>query len=419
MCGLCGIAGRIIENDKAFFRLLLFFNELRGEDATGVMRVAEETEKEKKKSGKELRVESVKQIGPPSYFLRYDHEGKKDKMLWRPSGLALLGHARHGTTGKRDSINSAHPFGFSKVVGMHNGTITTKFKHSDEYETDSEALYRNINDYGLEAALNEVAAYSSAYALTWVNKEDGTLNMIRNDKRPLHFGLFDYGSILAWASEEWMLRVAKRKFWDSDNQTPEIIEPKPNVLFTWHMTSNDVNWFKHPETKEIKIKQPTYHSYGPYKKSNHWHMGLAYEDGEGDVFDTEFESNTSATTEKKKPVINSNNEDLRPNKKGSVPSSGPATKAGETTSKGGSSKRFTFMLPGNTSIPRFGFAKLIDFGCAICGNAPSIDDDGVDSKIGWLDPETTRYICESCQSNEWAQDNLSWTKVSLIDERAI
>lgn len=116
---------------------------------------------------------------------------------------ALIGHNRSATVGKIVRKN-AHPFEFDKVVGVHNGTLRNKWvleKHGD-YDTDSEALYANINHYGVEAAIEKL---DGAYTLVWYDKEDTTINFLRNKERPLYVVFSKDKKLVFWASEKWML----------------------------------------------------------------------------------------------------------------------------------------------------------------------------------------------------------------------
>lgn len=194
MCGLCGVYSTswgVLETD--YFKHLLMLNVFRGEHSTGVIRVG----KDKKTKTRKTLLASPQFLGSQASDIL---ESEKNDYP-----LALLGHTRHATKGEI-ILKNAHPFGFSDVVGMHNGTVHTSFKHKSEYGTDSEALYKNLNDYGLEATLNDIEAYDTAYALQWINKREGTLNFIKNSARPLYFTFIYAGTTMLWSSEKRMLQ---------------------------------------------------------------------------------------------------------------------------------------------------------------------------------------------------------------------
>lgn len=200
MCGLAGVyATNFAAIEEDYFRKLLHLNVFRGEDSTGVIRVNHDGNSHSRRA---LLSSPIFLQSPTADIIKSN--GTKI--------MALLGHTRHATKGAV-SLKNAHPFNFDKIVGMHNGTIHKNFQHRNEYDTDSEALYRNINDYGLEAALNEVEAFDSAYALQFYDKKNKTINFIKNDKRPLYFTFLFAGTTMIWSSErsalEFLLRHKK------------------------------------------------------------------------------------------------------------------------------------------------------------------------------------------------------------------
>lgn len=198
MCGQCGVYNHTSFSTPEYeiFQRLLFVNVFRGQDSTGIIRV-----------GKDGRSMTRKTLLASPDFLKDAKMSDIVRPQFRPEApMALLGHCRAATKGAV-SLKNSHPFGFDRVVGMHNGTIHTSFKGKSDYETDSEAFYKLLNDEGLEKALEEIQAYDTAYAFQWIDKKDRTLNFIKNDKRPLHFTYAYGGTALIWSSEQEALEL--------------------------------------------------------------------------------------------------------------------------------------------------------------------------------------------------------------------
>lgn len=236
MCGQCGVYNVSAFSGPEFkaFHDLLFLNVFRGEDSTGVIKVSKESDGFKTVSRKTLQ-SSPEFLRSPSSDMVVEGHG--------PKPIGLLGHTRHATKGKVTLAN-AHPFRFDGVIGSHNGTIHKQFKHRSEYETDSEALYRNINDYGIEAAIEEVNAYDSAYAIQYVDLKNNTLNFLRNSERPLHFTFLYNGTTLLWSSESDAIRMTLRHLkyttntgWKG-NTTDRIFTLKPHTLYSIPLGEN-------------------------------------------------------------------------------------------------------------------------------------------------------------------------------------
>lgn len=144
----------------------------------------------------------VKEVGDPfSLFAT-----SRFTISWKRKHRVLLGHNRWATVGKVNRLN-AHPFETENLIGVHNGTLKNKHAIPDSqfYDTDSEALYNNIDFEGLEKAMSIVRG---AWALAYYNKEDHSMNFLRNAERPLFIGTNEENDCIIWASELWMIQVA-------------------------------------------------------------------------------------------------------------------------------------------------------------------------------------------------------------------
>ncbi len=191
MCGLVGVMGRITFQEEKAFKYLLQLDTVRGPHSTGVLSVNQKGE-----------AKVIKEVGTP--WELFDSK-KWDKFIQGSHNL-LLGHNRYATQGAINKIN-AHPFEFEHIIGAHNGTLRSMYQLDDylQFDVDSEALYHHMNKNTVEDTIKKV---NGAFALTWYDKRDATLNITRNAERPMYMTRSNDGKTLFWASEDWMLIVA-------------------------------------------------------------------------------------------------------------------------------------------------------------------------------------------------------------------
>jgi predicted glutamine amidotransferase len=139
------------------------------------------------------------------------------KALNGNASRAFIGHNRAATRGGISKAN-AHPFHIENIVGAHNGTLCLRSISAleeavgEKYGTDSELLFAAIAKLGVKSAIKlcyEGKEYQTgAWALSWYNRTDNTLNFLRNKHRTLFMAYEKNFERLFWASEWWMIREA-------------------------------------------------------------------------------------------------------------------------------------------------------------------------------------------------------------------
>lgn len=223
MCGLVGIAGNVGINLEKAFKRLLELDTGRGPHSTGVFAV---------KSGGDTVL--AKSLGTPWDLA----ETKGFNACFTGVIKVLLGHNRWATKGKINKQN-AHPFEFNTLAGAHNGTLRSVDTLDDykQFDVDSENLYHHMARNGVDETIPKL---NGAFALTWYDKIDGTVNLIRNDERSLFFTYTEDMKTVLWASEDWMLLVAAAQ--------SEVKILKPQMLPVGVLHSFDL-----PKTYQDKI----------------------------------------------------------------------------------------------------------------------------------------------------------------------
>ena len=173
---MCGINGLISRNSNGFWKTqadlfgqLLRMGSIRGDDSTGVFGV-----------GPGGKVDIVKGDADGYIFTKSGPYHKFEERMYRKYRIAI-GHNRSATKGAVTPHN-AHPFKEGNIVLVHNGTIFNSEDLNKESEVDSHAIAHALNQHNAVEALGKI---NGAFALVWYNIEDQTLNLARNQARPL------------------------------------------------------------------------------------------------------------------------------------------------------------------------------------------------------------------------------------------
>lgn len=260
MCGLVGTAGNLAAKDEATMKRLLLMDFFRGQESTGIAA---------------LRMNGdVKLAKLASHPLDLFEMPKFKEALNGAQSSVFLGHNRAATRGAVNTYN-AHPFECGHIVGAHNGTL--KFsnyrqledKLGEMFAVDSQAIFAAIEQFGAEETvkmLEEGKDYQEgAWALTWINKNEGTINFLRNKHRPLWYAFTDDHSQIFWASEWQMIDASVKmsttgyelyrekdtghRFWPFD----EDVLYKFKIL---DFINNEKKKRVKPSVKKLKGKEP-------------------------------------------------------------------------------------------------------------------------------------------------------------------
>ena len=203
MCGLVGIAGKLEFKDEDTMRRLLLVDYIRGTDSTGLGAIRE--------NGEVL----ISKIASHPIDL-FDSSTFK-KALSGYNSKAFIGHNRAATLGKVSGLN-AHPFQYDNIMGAHNGTLDTqswlRLEEAADIKTDvdSAAIFACIAKVGVKDTIKLMEEGSTptrgAWALTWFDEEDNTINFLRNKHRPLWYCMTKDLNKILWASQHPMLQAA-------------------------------------------------------------------------------------------------------------------------------------------------------------------------------------------------------------------
>jgi predicted glutamine amidotransferase len=259
MCGLVGVAGNITRDVKAVFTLMLELDTVRGAHSTGIASVTK---------GDQVAV--MKELGTPWDLRMYkQYDGFMAGLMHE----VLIGHNRYATKGKINRI-SAHPFEKDHIVGAHNGTLRNQHLLDDThlFDVDSENIFHHMAINGVEDTIDNL---DGSFALTWYNTEDKTLNLIRNDERPLYYAYTEDSRTLLWASEPWIIRVAASK---GQLKLHEIKSLKEMELFTTEVHTKANQTMPNPTVRQYEeYVPPVKKQQAPLQQRSNTHGGRSSE----------------------------------------------------------------------------------------------------------------------------------------------
>lgn len=324
----------------------------------------------------------------------------------------FIGHCRKATIGGV-TRQSAHPYSFGPITGVHNGTVHN-WRHlpGDNEITDSAMIFKNFAETGVKST---VEALDGAYAFIWWDEKEGLLNILKNNERTLFYCFSEDCEKIFWASEAWMLSIALARagikiadLSKKEDKYAEYIKP----------VENDVWWRIRPGAKGDKEAVrflPDESVKGGVKKAGtrapfQGPFSRMWADLEDDPNDTP----PSAEKKEEQPLLLT-----PPATTNKVAESGTTSSSGKTSTKAASLKsqasRVTLTLVhdskrsglsgsevsahlsgnGGLLLDEDEFTELVDPNCVWCQVGHTFEELKDQGKLGdWVDDD--KYVCSSC-----------------------
>jgi hypothetical protein len=237
----------------------LFVGTLRGRDGTGMFAVP----KQAGKADDALEDQTAGWAKGTAIGPSFIKDKVAQPILESMSGyMAVIGHNRSATLGSV-SVENTHPFVDGPITLVHNGTLAG---HSElpgdgserEFDVDSHAIAHALANDTVD---NVISQLDGAFALVWHDSRDASVNIIRNYRRPLHFGV-TYGNDTVYiASEVDMLRWLASRL---NISIKTYIQPDAGHLFTWRANAKNMT----PVVRKLDLYIPKftnntgYHGWG-------------------------------------------------------------------------------------------------------------------------------------------------------------
>lgn len=262
---MCGIFGFITvetyrgNNDRRkFIDNAAIAGTVRGDDGCGIFMVKHKMEAGESADWVKDPADGYSLVATKEYQSALGLQAKYEEYR------AVIGHNRSATVGTID-LDNTHPFQEGPITLVHNGTLNSTFElgksmhdlKSEGVEVDSHVICHNL---AVAKTPDEVLSkLDGAFTLVWHDARDHSINIIRNDKRPLHMMPTACEDTILIASEAEMLYwLAKR----NNFSMGPIVFPKPGNLLQFYPGE------KTPRVRDVPLYVPRYHGGG-----SHWRSG--------------------------------------------------------------------------------------------------------------------------------------------------
>lgn len=254
---MCGIVGFITTEKalgaharKRWFTNAIRAGAARGEHGTGMILVPHDNEG---------NADWVKIGATPDYLIDGKHGKERFANDW-DMYRAVVGHNRYATQGKV-STDNAHPFVVGPITLVHNGTLHSTHglplpQHKlKDVDVDSHVIAHNLADHSVEDVVKEL---DGAFTLVWHDARDQSVNIIRNERRPLHLIALSYHDTILFASEAEMLWWLTKRSDFSHGDT--MYQPEAGMHMKFMPGS------KVPELKKLELYKPSWGGYGNFTR---------------------------------------------------------------------------------------------------------------------------------------------------------
>ena len=232
---MCGIVGYITsekirgtQDRRRFLDQALIAGTVRGDDSTGVFSVRHDQKEDEAADWLKCATDGYNFVSSKEFQESYGLMAKTENLR------AIIGHGRSATVGTVSNAN-AHPFQEGPITLVHNGTLQSTMHmgksmsdlKEEGVEVDSHVIAHNLAASGVEGAADVVSKLDGAYALIWHDARDNSINIVRNERRPLHMMWATCEDTILIASEAEMLHwLAKRNNFGMS----KVVFPKANEL---------------------------------------------------------------------------------------------------------------------------------------------------------------------------------------------